>query len=124
MYYSGPRLHIEIFYFISAHKHPWEIMEKIVNEIKLVRNGGSNEKLPISYLRISLIGIVPKGNNAGWRLITHLSFPTGNSISQFVNPSESTVHYSSFDSVAQMLANVGKGACIGKMVQIIFQTVT
>lgn len=34
---------------------------------------------------------------------------------EFINPSESTLLYSSFDSVAQMLANVGKGACIGKM---------
>lgn len=90
-------------------------MEKIANEIKLGRILGPYEKLPISNLRVSPIGVVPKGDNAGWRLITHLLFPTGNSINEFINPAESTVHYSSFDSVVQMVAKVGKGACIGKM---------
>lgn len=102
LHYSGPRLHIESSNLISAHQHPRETMEKIANEIKLGRIWGPYEKLPISNLRVSPIGVVPKGDNAGWRLITHLSFPTGNSINEFINPAESTVHYSSFDSVVQM----------------------
>lgn len=115
LHYSGPRIHIESSNLISAHQHPRETMEKIADEIKLGRIGGPYEKLPISNLRVSPIGIVPKGDNAGWRLITHLSFPTGNSINEFIDPAESTVHYSSFDSVVQMLAKVGKGASIAKM---------
>lgn len=55
--------------------------------------------MPICNLRESPIGNVPKGDKSGWRLITHLSFQLGNSVNVFIDPLESTVQYSSFDSV-------------------------
>ena len=75
---------------------------------------GPFQTLPISNLRTSPIGVVPKGDNSGWRLITHLSFPKFNSVNSFIDPEETSVKYTSFDSVIQMIAKIGKGANIGK----------
>lgn len=58
--------------------------------------------------------MVPKGDNSGWRLITHLSFPKFNSVNFFKDPEESSVKYTSFDSVIQMIAKIGQGAFIAK----------
>ena len=70
--------------------------------------------LPISNLRISPIGVVLKGNNSGWRLITHLSFPNHNSVNDFIDPNETSVQYTLFDQVVQIIAKYGKGAAIAK----------
>ena len=43
----------------------------------------------------------------GWRLIS-LSFPPDNSVNSFINPSEYTVTYTSFETVIQMLVELGK----------------
>lgn len=55
------------------------------SEVKLERIGGPYKELTISNLRVP-IGIVPKGDNSGWRLMTHLSFSEGNSVNRFIDP--------------------------------------
>lgn len=85
-----------------------------MKEVELGRVGGPFRDLPISNLRISPIGVVPKGDKSGWRFITHLSFPKFNSVNFFKDPEESSVKYTSFDSVIQMIAKIGQGAFIAK----------
>lgn len=114
LYYTGPRIHIQSKNLISAYEHHNELREKIMKEVELGRVGGPFRDLPISNLRISPIGVVPKGDNSGWRLITHLSFPKFNSVNFFIDPEESSVKYTSFDSVIQMIAKIGQGAFIAK----------
>ena len=113
MHFSGTRTHIGNL--DSAYQQPSDFLEKIQTEVALGRVAGPFRKLHISNLRISPVGIVPKDNNTGWGLITYLSFPPDNSVNSFIDPSEYTVNYTSFDTVIQMLAELGKEAYIGKM---------
>ena len=89
-------------------------MKKIQTEVALGRVAGPFKKFPILNLRISPVGIVPKGNNPVWRLITRLSFPPDNRVNSFIELSECSVNYTSFDTVIQMLVALGKEAYIGK----------
>ena len=75
---------------------------------------GPFHSLPIPNLRISPIGSVPK-KDGGIRIITHLSYPEGNSVNSFIDPELASVQYSSFDQVVEIVSNLGKGALMGKM---------
>jgi hypothetical protein len=114
LHYCGPRLPIQCNNLKSAEEHPMELKVQILKEIGMGRIEGPYSDIPISNLRISPIGLVPKGNDSGWRLITHLSFPKDNSVNYFIDPDQTSVQYSIFDSVIQMIAKLGKGAFIGK----------
>lgn len=115
LYYTGPRIHIQSKNLVSAYEHHNELREKIMNEVELGRvEWGAFRDLPIPNPCISPIRVVPKGDNSGWRLITHLSFPKFNSVIFFIDPEESSVKYTSFDSVIQMIAKIGQGAFIAK----------
>lgn len=49
--------------------------------------------LPISNLRVSPIGLVPKRDNIGWRLTTHLAISKINSVNSFIDPNETAKQY-------------------------------
>jgi hypothetical protein len=53
--------------------NPTVALQKAENEINLGRIAGPFQNRPISNLRCSPIGVVPK-KTGGWRLITHLSY--------------------------------------------------
>lgn len=59
------------------------------------------------------ICVVPK-TDGGWRLITHLSHPVGNSVNDLIDPDMSILSYTSFDTVVKNIADLGPGALIGK----------
>ena len=63
LHYLGPRLPIQTTNLVSAYENHRETWDKICREIELGRIGGPFVSLPISNLRISPIGVVPKGNN-------------------------------------------------------------
>ncbi|KAK6165929.1 hypothetical protein SNE40_022735 [Patella caerulea] len=89
-------------------------LEKLIGEVNAGRMIGPFRSRPLFSLQISPIGLVPK-NSGGWRLITHLSYPHGNSINDFIDENNSSVKYTSFDSVVQMIASLGENALLGKM---------
>jgi hypothetical protein len=62
---------------------------------------------PISTWRISHIGLVEKPDN-GWRLITHLSYPNQFSVNHFIDKDLCAVTYISFNSVIDMISELGK----------------
>jgi hypothetical protein len=68
----------------SVLENPQIALEKVENEIQLGRIAGPFQYSPISNLRCSPIGVIPK-KTSGWRLITHLSYPTFVSFSTFSN---------------------------------------
>jgi hypothetical protein len=72
-------------------------------------------------LRCSPIGVIPN-KTSGWRLITHLSYPT---VNDFIDEKFTSVQYSSFsefancvitliDNAGSIVRNLGKGALIRK----------
>jgi hypothetical protein len=50
-------------------------------------------------LQISPVGIVPKSDGKSWRMITHLFYPEGKGINDFIDPDLCTVRYTSLDNV-------------------------
>jgi hypothetical protein len=48
------------------------------------------------------------------RLIHHLSYPESASINDFIDPSFSSIHYSTVDDAAAMISNLGRGALLAK----------
>jgi hypothetical protein len=61
-------------------------------------------KHPPPSLKCSGVGVVPK-KNGKWRMIYHLSAPRGQSINDFIDPRQYTLHYTSVDDAIR---------CIGK----------
>lgn len=97
----------------SAFEHEQEMETKLQSEINLGRIAGPFNEPPIANLKISPIGLVPK-SDGGWRLITHLSYPTNNSINDGIPELASSVKYTSFDKVSDMIFSLGKNALLAK----------
>ena len=101
-------------HLISAEIHKSETLAKLQHEVKLGRMLGPFVNKPVSTLRVSPIGLAEKPDK-GWRLISHLAFPTGSSINDFIHEDYCRVKYSSFDSVLEMISSLGRGAKIRKI---------
>jgi hypothetical protein len=74
IHYSGPRTAVDSKNLKSVFQHPSLVLEKVQSEIELGRIAG-----PFHNRSISPIGLVPK-KTAGFRLITHLSRPSFESV--------------------------------------------
>ena len=79
----------------SVLENPQIALEKVENEIQLGRITGPFQYSPISNLRCSPIGVIPK-KTSGWPLITHLSYPTFGSVNDFIDEKFTSVQYSTF----------------------------
>ena len=96
--YAGPRVPYESRNLKSVLNNPAIAWEKVMNEV----NAGRNSYRPISNLRVSPIGLVPK-KTGGIRLITNLSSPINGSVNDFIDTSYTSVQYSSFDKTVVMI---------------------
>ena len=76
--------------------------ENVLQEVQLGRIAGPFQHKFISNLRCSPVGLVPK-KTGGFCLITHLSYPLGNSVNDFIDPALSSLSYSSFDNAVSMV---------------------
>ena len=97
----------------SVIQNPEIAWENVMNEIYCERMAGPFLTRPISNLRCSPIGIVPK-KTGGFSLITHLSFPPNFSVNDYVDEKCTSVKYSSFDNAINMIKNLGVNTLIGK----------
>lgn len=112
--YTGPRISTFSKNLVSALQFRDETLAKLQKEVSLGRMLGPFHFKPISNLRVSPIGLVPKPNG-GWRLITNLSHPPGNSVNYFIDPDLCKVKYSSLDSVLDMIYRLGRHTKLGKI---------
>ena len=65
----------------------------------------------------SPMGLVPKdknNNQSGWRLITHLSYPRGNSVNSFIPKQFASVQYATFEDAVNLCIAQGKGCFMSK----------
>ena len=96
-------------------QYPMVVYERVEDDISLGRIGGPSKFRPISILRSSTIGLVPK-KTSGWSLITHLSYPPGNSVNDFIDGTLTTVvQYSKFDNVTYIIQTLGEHVIIGNI---------
>lgn len=89
-------------------------MQAVNKELILGRVAGPFVFSPLPNLRLSAVGMVPK-KDGSFRLIHHLSYPSGSSVNDFIDKSLCSVKYSSFDKALCMLANLGPGAQIARL---------
>lgn len=112
--YTGPRFSVWSNNLVSASQLREHTINKLKKEIDEGRILGPFTYKPISTLRISPIGLVPKSDGS-FRLITHLSFPKGNSINDFIDDELCKVKYASLDNVLDMVYNLGPETLLGKI---------
>ena len=119
--YAGPRVPYESRNFKSVLNNPAIAWEKVMNEVNAGRIAGPFSYRPISNLRVSPIGLVPK-KTVGIRLITNLSSPINGSVNDFIDTSYTSVQYSSFDRAVVMIKQLGfKPQCSKMDVQSAFR---
>lgn len=114
LHYKGPRVAMECNNLKSVRQNEQLARQKLKQEVEQGRMAGPFLFKPVSNLRCSPIGLVPK-KTGGYRLITHLSYPSGSSVNDGIDPAFASVKYSSFDNAVNMIKKLGKGALIGKM---------
>ena len=97
----------------SANDHPGVIEDYLSREVKEGRMRGLFDSLP-SYFHCSPLAVVPKKTPGTFRVIHNLSYPTGNSVNDFIPEYFSRVTYQSVYDAIVMLSDLGKGAFMSK----------
>ena len=98
----------------SALQHPQIIDAELAKECAAGRILDPFHSRPLTNLRCSGIGVVPKKNNK-WRMIMHLSAPAGSSINDFISKDDFSLHYTSIDDAVKILLSLGRGARMAKV---------
>lgn len=98
--------------FYSASEHAVETND-IYKKIEQCRISGPFLHRVIQYLRVSPINVVPK-TDGGWRIITHLSRPIGNTVNDKLSQVCALKVTVPFDTVVQVIADLGPDDLIGK----------
>ena len=98
----------------SALEHPEVIDEALRKELASNRMAGPYLAPPYPTLRCSGLGAIPK-KDGSWRLINHLSAPSGDSINDYIDPLDFSLQYSTIDDAIAMCHKLGKGALMAKV---------
>ena len=114
LYYSGSRVPTDSKNLKSANMQSDTVRKKIQAEVDAGRVAGPFQNRPLPNLRISPLGLVPKKEPGEFRLIHHLSYPSGKSLNDFIDPKLCSVQYTSFDEAVHMVQDLGRGCLLGK----------
>ncbi|MES9905170.1 MAG: reverse transcriptase domain-containing protein, partial [Sedimenticola sp.] len=112
--YEGPRHSYQAVNLKSANENPAIVRHKIITEIQAGRVAGPFSATPFVNFRISPLGLVPKKQPGEFRLIHHLSYPAGESVNDYIDPSLCSVQYTRFDKAVEMVQGLGPGALLAK----------
>ena len=99
----------------SCFEHKDIVGEKIKKEVDSGRVGGPFTKPPYKNLRISPSGIVPKKAPGEFRMIHHLSYPHGESVNDYIDPSLASVRYTHFDEAIHRVQELGRHCFLFKL---------
>ena len=114
LHYTGTRMPRDAKNLKSARTRPEIVGQKIQAEIEAGRVAGPFDQRPLLNLRVSPLGLVPKKEVGSFRLIHHLSYPSGDSVNDFIDPNLCSVEYTSFDAAVHMIQDLGQGCLLGK----------
>lgn len=109
--YNGPQFPFIARHLLSARAHPDIITAALAKECLAGRMAGPYPSPPLTNVRCSGLGVVPKKDGV-WRTMYDLS---SSSINDFIDLASYSLHYCSIDSAAAILNKVGPGALMGKM---------
>lgn len=113
--YQGLREEREAKNHKSAINNPEIVSKKLEKEVKLGRVAGPFNVKPISNLTISPIGLVEKSTPGEYRLIFDLSFPRSKSINDGIPSELTSVTYTNFDSLTELVQRLGCGSHLVKL---------
>ena len=106
--------HLESPNLKSAVDNPSAVNAKLTKEIDADRIAGPFEFPPFPQFIISPLGLVPEKTPSEFRLIHHLSFPRGSSVSDGIPRDFSSVHYASTDDAISLIKQLGSGCFMAK----------
>jgi len=112
--YSGPQRSYMSKNLKSANKNHQVVADKINKEIEEGRVAGPYPAPPLSNFRVSPLGLVPKKGKDEFRLIHHLSYPSCQSVNDFIDPDLCYVKYTQFDEAVKLIQELGQGCLLGK----------
>ena len=112
--YTGPHTELIAPNLSSAHQHPNVINKALSKEVAEHRIAGPYPTPPFPDLHCSGIGVVPK-KDGGWRLINHLSAPSGLSINDFIDPYDYSLQYTNTDEAIRICQHFGTGTLMAKV---------
>ena len=98
----------------SARILPNKIKEKLDKEISLGRIVGPFDSSPLENLVVSPLGLVEKKVRGEYRVIHHLSFPSGSSINDGIPRESATVKYASIQDAIEKILLVGSHCYMAK----------
>ena len=99
---------------LSAYEHRDVVQNKLNKELQENRLAGPFRSPPFAKFHVSPIGVVPKNAPGDFRLIHHLSYPSRNSVNDFIDKSERTVSYAMIDDAIRIIKRLGKGCAMSK----------
>ena len=112
--YTGPQFVHQANNLLSAHQQATVIDATLQKECEVGRILGPFQTPPLPNFRTSGLGLVPK-HDRGWRIIYHLSAPTGHSINDFIDPFTYSRSYCSIDDACTIINKLGPGALLSKI---------
>ena len=99
----------------SAVQNPQVIDDYLSREVALGRVLGPLEPSTCQSLHINRFGVIPKGHQVGkWRLILDLSYPSGASVNDGIEPELCSLKYTSVDEAVRIVCQLGAGALLAK----------
>ena len=93
---------------ISASENPDVIDANISKELEAGRLAGPFRTRPFYPFRISPLGVVPKKTPGEFRLIHHLSYPTGSSVNDGISPDHISVSYATIPDAIRHINAAGR----------------
>ena len=112
--YMGPRMPTEANNLKSVNEHLELVKEKITKKVEAGLVAGPFKNRPISTLRVSPLGVIPKKQPGEYRIIHHLSYPENYSVNDFIDPALCSVTYTSFDEAIKLVQKLGQNTLLAK----------
>lgn len=114
LHYEGSHYSCHATNLISALQNPAVVEAKLHKELEARRLAGPFSSPPFPVFRISPLGLVPKKIEGEFRLIHHLSFPTGTSVNDGISPEHTSVSYATVQDAIRFIQTVGPGCFLAK----------
>lgn len=112
--YRGPDINRNANNLISTKNYFTQTHNFIKKELGLRRVVGPFESPPFTPFSVSPIGLIPKSTPGKFRMIQHLSFPSGLSVNDGINAEDASVNYSSIQDAIDTITAIGKNCYAAK----------
>ena len=101
---------------LSADRNSEVVTAYLQEEVTLGRVLGPLPVGSIPEVQVSPFSVIPKGHTPGkWRLIVHLSGPSGSSVNDGISSELCSLSYISVDDISRVVAAMGRGTLLAKV---------